>query len=106
MWIFAKQGFISVVVDRNNINNCIVRARFIGHIKAIFPKARVKETPEADYRFRATIKKEEVSRVVSEAVNNIDYTNFKNSLEEAKYHRACSTVWHDMYRIQDETYGR
>ncbi len=102
MWIFTNQGFISAVADFNNQGNLLVRARAKKHLTALFPKAEVTKTPDADYLYRASIPQAEVAKVIADQVQAIDYTNFKNSIPDDEYHAACSGVWHVMYRYQGE----
>jgi hypothetical protein len=100
MWIFTNQGFISAVADFNNAGNLLVRARAKSHLSALFPKAKVIKTPDADYLYRASIPKEEVATVIAQQIQGIEYTNFKKSIPDEEYHAACSGVWQVMWRHQ------
>jgi hypothetical protein len=102
MWIFTNQGFISAVADFNNAGNLLVRARAKKHLTALFPKAKVTKTPDADYLYRASIPQAEVAQVVADQVQAIEYTNFKKSIPDDEYHAACSGVWHVLWRYQGE----
>ena len=100
MWIFSQMGFISIVqhIDKSNI--LIVRSRFRGHIERIFPNAHVLEDPNRDYRFRAELPAKEVSKVIAGLVSEIDYDNFKNSLDvnDQGYLNCCIDVYHSVLR--------
>ena len=100
MWIFTNKGFLSIIQDWDNPGVMIIRARFPGHIKALFPDAKVKKTPERDYRYRAFIPREEVAERVKNLAEDIDYSNFKDSVRDPEYHHACTGVWSVMYRAQ------
>jgi len=102
MWIFTNKGFISAVADFNNQGNLLVRARAKSHLSALFPKAKIEKTPDADYLYRASIPKDEVAVVIAEQIKGIEYTNFKKSIPDDEYHAACSGVWQVMWRYQGE----
>lgn len=86
MWIFTNRGFLSIVENRDNPDELLVRARYKGDIEAHFSwrsmdadPLEVVETNEADYRFRAFLPRETVSAKMHGLVNGIDYPNFKDS---------------------------
>ena len=103
MWLFASNGFLSVVADPNKQDTLIVRSREKGVIEHFFPKAEVVKRPERDYLYRAFLPRELVAKVVAEYVLSIEYTNYKNSipLDKNNYHNACHKVWHVMADIQE-----
>lgn len=78
----------------------LVRARVAGHIEAIFPGAAVKETPTADYRYRAEIDGEEVAQAIARRIAAIDYRNFKASVRNRSLHDAYARVWAVMAGLQ------
>jgi hypothetical protein len=100
MWIFATGGFISVVADRDSTDMLLVRARLVGHIESLFPKAKVFQLEDADYRYRALISRETVQKVIAKQVANIGYDNFKNTVHEPRYHSSCLRVWSFMHGLQ------
>ena len=103
MWIFTNRGFLSVVQDLDDANQLIVRSRFPGHIQTLFPGAKVATTPDHDYLYRAFLPKAAVARVIRREVETIDYGNFKNSVTDEAYHRACLEVWFTLYDHQRRT---
>jgi hypothetical protein len=78
----------------------LVRARVKGDIERVFPKARVKETPNRDYRFRSLIPRKIIASVMAEEVMNIDYCNFKSSVREGDRHDAYLRCWSAMNALQ------
>jgi len=105
MWLFSKTGFISVVVDRGNSDRLLVRARFAGDIEQIFgPAILVRETPFADYRFRAFIRRREFTKIVARMIDEMDYDNFKNAVAPRDPERisAYMSVWSVMERAQQD----
>lgn len=102
MWIFTNRGFLSVVADRNNKTNLLVRARFAGDIEAIFGDGvKVKETPTADYRFRASIHRMTVADAIINAVAGIGYDNFKDSVKNSARKGDYMRVWSVMHQAQE-----
>ncbi|CAB5220232.1 hypothetical protein UFOVP233_24 [uncultured Caudovirales phage] len=108
MWIFLNNAFLSVVDPEAAYDGMsgpigdklLVRARIDGDIEAVFPQAKVTETPHRDYRFRALVSRHMVALAMAKAVNQIGYSNFKGSVPEKARHDAYSGVWGVMYREQ------
>ena len=103
MWLFTSSGFVSIVQDRDNKDNLMVRARVRDHLKALFPAAAIIETVDADYRYRATVVRNVVQQAMADQVNAIDYPNFKDTVTDAPYHSACLQVWSSMHQLQMQT---
>ena len=97
MWIFTNKAFVSIVEFPGEPELLWVRARFPGHIEAVFPEAVVSETPENDYRYRAKIDRDAAARWLSREVQEVRYGNFKQSIGETFYHDACLSVWTEMF---------
>jgi len=95
-----NNAFLSIVADRNNPDRLLVRSRFCDDIKAVFPDAVVTETPDADYRFRAFLPRNVVSSRLSDAVCNIDYPNFKDSVLQDWRHDLYFKIWRILYDAQ------
>lgn len=100
MWLFTSSGFVSIVQDRDNKENLLVRARVRSHLQALFPQSKVAETLDSDYRFRCTVTRKSVEKVIAKLVASIDYDNFKNSISQPAYHSACQKVWGVMHGLQ------
>jgi hypothetical protein len=109
MWIFLNNSFLSVIDPKAKYtggggpvsSTLLVRSRIKGDIEAVFPKAIVTETPDRDYRFRASIPREKVAEAMLDAVNGIDYSNFKGSVPDKARHDAYAGVWGVMHREQE-----
>lgn len=56
----------------------------------------MKETPEADYRYRAGVPRDAVARWLAREAQDIRYANFKQSIGENFYHDACLSVCTEM----------
>lgn len=101
MWAFLNNSFLSAVAHRDQPDALMVRARLRGDIEAVFPDAEVSETPDADYRFRAVVPREQFADVIAETARSIDYSNFKNSVMDERRHDAYLRVWSVMHREQE-----
>ena len=103
MWLFTSKSFLSVVADKENPkgDRLLVRSRIAGDIEEVFPDANVMETRYADYLFRAWVSREKVNKAISEYVQNLDYINFKNSVEDQDRIRPLMRVWSTMYKHQE-----
>jgi hypothetical protein len=97
MWIFTNKSFLSIVEFPGEAELLWVRARFPGHIEVAFPGVDVKETPECDYRYRASVPRDSVARWMAREVQDLRYGNFKQSIAENFYHDACLSVWTEMF---------
>ena len=103
MWLFTSKSFLSVVADKENPtgDRLLVRSRIAGDIEEVFPDANIMETCNADYRFRAWVSREKVNKAISEYVQNLNYINFKNSVEDQDRIRPLMGVWNTMYEYQE-----
>lgn len=100
MWIMTNKGFVSIV-DKSEVPGCLmVRARRPGHIKNLFPSAKVRESFGTDYRYRADIPRYEAASVIAREIAGIGYSNFKDSVKEKAYHDALMGVWHELGDLQ------
>jgi hypothetical protein len=99
MWIFTNKGFLSVVADRGNpeTGNLLVRSRDRNHLEELFPQAEIFSKTPSDYKWRAWISRSAVSKLMQSQVDSLNYTNFKNSIPDDKYHDACVGVWNTMF---------
>jgi hypothetical protein len=100
MWVFLNNSFLSIVADKNGTFDLIVRARVKGDIERVFPGVKVTRTPNRDYLFRAFVDRETVANAISEAVLDISYDNFKDSVKETRRKQHYSRVWWEMSNIQ------
>lgn len=100
MWICLNNAFLSIVSKDCQPDELLVRARVPGHIEAVFPKAKVKETIGNDYQFRAAIKRSDVADALVQQTESISYSNFKDSVRIKSLASAYSSVWGVMSRLQ------
>ena len=102
MWVFLNNSFLSIVENRNNKEELLVRSRVRGDIDKIFPNSNIFEMENSDYKYRSYIKKIEVSEKIKEIVTNINYDNFKNSISKSEdlRHSSYLNVWNEMKKLQ------
>ena len=91
MWIFTNNSYLSVVENRDDKSTLLVRARIKGDIENVFPNAKVFSKKGADYKYRTIVSKEDVAIAVAKQIMEIDYDNFKNSIDHDDHDR------HDVY---------
>jgi hypothetical protein len=108
MWIFSRQGFVSIVRHISEPDTFLVRARVAADLEAVLSaggvKAQCVESADADYRFRAFITRSQFNRVMAALADSVDYANFKSAVATdgaadarlAAYHK----VWHVMQTLQ------
>ena len=73
----------------------------MGDIEEVFPSPVVMENPYADYRFRAWLPRSEVSQALSHYGDDLDYQNFKNSVEDKDRIRPLMRVWTTMHEHKE-----
>jgi hypothetical protein len=100
MWIYTKDGFYSVVEDRDNPGLLLVRARVEGDIERQWPQAMVERNAGTDYLYRARMPREAVALALDRLVSKIDYTNFKDSISDSRRSPWYMKVWTTMWDMQ------
>lgn len=100
MWIFLSDAFLSIVDKGGDGTTLLVHARKAGDLERIFPEAEVEETPRNDYRYRARLPREHVAQAMADAVRDIRYPNFKDTVNSHARHEAYMGTWQIMYRFQ------
>lgn len=105
MWIHTQHSFISVVADRHNPGQLLVRARaeqdlvyLVGH------RVAIDYSPDRDYPFRCSLPKETLSWLLELEIGRIDYHNFKSRVEESlSFARArpLHRVWDTLIEIEE-----
>jgi len=109
MWVFTTSGFLSIVKHRYLPGRLMIRARVredIEHFIALLDEIggghhKIKETPDGDYRFRTTARKEIVAQAIAGITTEIDYDNFKDAVHgDVHRDRAYMGVWSAMHGLQ------
>lgn len=107
MWILMNDSFVSVVENKFDKSEFVVRARVRWDLETLFPEEAddVIESEDSDYRFRLYLDKVYVSNVIRDRVLDIDYDNFKNTVYESWRKKAYTNIWFIMFKIQSSFYG-
>jgi len=103
MWVFLNNAMLSIVADMNDRDRLLVRARCDGDIERTFPDAETFTDPTADYYWRAYLPRDVVAKALADRIEDIGYTNFKNSIPkpDMERHGAYIGVWSVMNRYQN-----
>lgn len=112
MWIFAVEGFVSVVALKGTKDRLLVRGRVrqdVAHWAKLTGERRVRETPLADYRWRYVTTRKRLAAALSKMMlKGIAYTNFKSAVghDDPERARAYIEVWSAMARLQEQKRAR
>jgi hypothetical protein len=109
MWLFTPFGFFSVVENRTNRNQLMVRSRSKLDLEAFVARigrnTRIFNTPKSDYPFRIVVGKRTVRRVVAKFImHELDYSNFKSEVldrQSLERELVYSKVWSVLYGAFD-----
>ena len=93
MWVIMNNSFLSIVENKDNSDQLLVRARVKKDITKIFPSAKIVYMRNADYQFRSFIDREIVADVLRGKILDINYGNFKNSVTSENRHSVYMHVW-------------
>jgi hypothetical protein len=99
MWICLNDAFFSIVESEQDAAILKVRARRAGDIERYFPSYPVVQIPRSDYAFRAFVPRREAAQVIAEALETLDYGNFKDSVRDPDLHEAYADVWSVMAQL-------
>jgi hypothetical protein len=115
MWLITNRGFYSAVQDENDPNVITIRARTDRHLEALMdllPEGAVISVDEGrhtDYPCRVRVSAAEWIAIAGKLAAEVDYTNFKDSVERgktgkqlkhAKYdHGVYMSVWGVLRRL-------
>jgi hypothetical protein len=111
--MISKHGFASVVEHKDKPGWLLVRGRDRGDLEEFCEVARdcdvpgfseqaIEEDPNADYRFRMTVKDKDWGQLAKALAIGISYPNFKNEVASVDRKRAeiYSGVWSQLTKIQ------
>lgn len=96
MWLCFNDGFISVVENRHNPERFLIRSRRAEILLQLFPTKQLVRNDTRDYRYRVEVKRDELLPVVTERLKNINYPQFKESVDDYELHR----LYNDLSALQ------
>ena len=100
MWVCLNNSFLSIVENKKDKNQLLVRARRKGDIEKTFPDTNIIEDGGTDYKYRALVPRDLVADAMHDSIMNINYGNFKNSVKDDNLHNAYADFWATMYALQ------
>ena len=107
MWLYTKDGFYSVVHDQYcKTDEVMIRARKridLENLSKHNIKGEIIKIDHADYRYRMPVKRQSWSSYLSAYTENLEYSNFKNTLshKDKSRHDAYFKCWDAMYTFQN-----
>lgn len=112
MWIMHPDfGFLSIVKKPDTPAELLtVRARSRAHLEAFRGRANwqtspIRENVGTDYAFRCEVERSVVAKAMAEAVEGIDYSNFKDENRRqgrsTSWLRALGQIWNSTYDFQE-----
>ena len=93
MWICLNHGFISIVHDKHEPRNFLVRSRKRQVLETLFPNTTILTNAGTDYKYRVSVLKPIAMTAVVKEMQKIDYTNFKDSVVDKDLHDDYSEFW-------------
>ena len=107
MWLFTETGFLSAVQKDLSKPELTVRARDLESLADLVDKydLKVVKTPMADYPYRVEVRKEQFAEWVSNEINLISYSNFKDQVSltrDSKFAKLLGSVWSTMLGAEDK----
>jgi hypothetical protein len=112
MWIFTRYGFFSISCPEWCKNELQVRARARKHLAALQERFQylrsfeIRETPDADYRYRILVPKQMWSETVAILAQEQIWSNFKNEANRFQhdplYDDVLHKIWSIMYAASNE----
>jgi hypothetical protein len=117
MWVFSKTGFVSIT-NEPGTSSYLVRGRTREDLEDFIRTgshgrwdswcdelvATITDTADTrDYRWRVVLPRNEVKRIVSDQLDDIDYDNVKDAIDkdDPKRHNALLDVWSAMMNMQE-----
>jgi hypothetical protein len=101
MWLFAKDGFLSVVQHNESADVLVVRSRFQNDIQKLVG-VKPFATPSGDYPVRAHVDREAFRDAIVSQIKLIDYDKFKPSVTDKRRHRAYFEIWDTLWQLQEQ----
>ncbi|MDQ3813596.1 MAG: tetratricopeptide repeat protein [Armatimonadota bacterium] len=109
MWLMTQYGFFSVVQHKDDADLFLVRARVRNDLQNLLNLCgltrEIAVTPDADYRYRLLLAREEWEFVARSLAQTVDYPNFKNRVHELPdqntKNRAYMEVWSTLASVKE-----
>jgi hypothetical protein len=109
MWVFTREGFVSVVQYRGQPETLLVRSRDAAHLKALNETYDIQgqylpTAVTADYQARMTVSRARWAHAMTQMVEAIDYPNFKEMVgqdrpADVRYLTGLIEVWTTLFDV-------
>lgn len=111
MWLFTKHGYYAIVRDYNNENIYWLRARLESDLENVLKLVDIKDQKiifkdYADYKFRLKLTKKEFVAFMVEMADNLDYSNFKNMMDDNANQRHKIFAYYEVYNVLAEHFDK
>ena len=95
MWIFFKEGMVSIVQHEHDKDIILIRARTKAALHAFCSviELGVIRDKDFDYEYRIFMLRSDFEKILLEKTREIDYTNFKDSITDNRWKIICNNVW-------------
>jgi hypothetical protein len=100
MYLFTRDGILSIVAHDSKPGMLMVRAPTRIDLAHFWPNGQIARTAKADYRFRLVLPCEVVAARISEAIAAIDYPKVKPAVAEDR-RLAYFDAWSIMMNLQE-----
>ena len=112
MWIFSKDGFLSVVekAEDKDRGTLTVRSRCKKDLEGLVKFAGldgIKSNAGSDYQFRVVVPREAFADYMAAAARGIDYHNFKDAIlrQDSERSHLLTKIWHEVFRFFSKEKG-
>jgi hypothetical protein len=111
MWIFTKHGYYAIVKDYDDKDIYWIRTRIKADLENIIKALKFKN-PEiihkdyADYKFRLKITKKEFNELMLFFADELDYSNFKNMMDDNAEQRHKIFAYYEIYNVLAEHFDK
>ena len=108
MWIMTTDGFYSVVKKPGQEKEVTVRSRVKTDLEKLLNKLNseisIQEGVGTDYPFRVVMSLTDWANYVQKAAMDIEYDNFKNTLDYSDHHRheAYFNCWSALTSLEEK----
>lgn len=108
MWLCLNNSFVSIVEDIRDASLVTVRGRRLDDVKNFVGESyKITQTDHRDYRFRTTVSKFELSKMLARCADKITYDNFKDSVNDVDLKCFYGEVWGSGIRnLDDDWFNR
>jgi len=111
MWLFTKHGYYAVVKDYKEDDVFWIRARIKEDLDNILAEIDLKNPSiqykdYADYKYRLKVSKKEFTEIMLFFAEHLDYSNFKNMMDDNANQRHKIFAYYEVYNVLAEHFDK